>query len=168
MKKEVWIYAQQDKNNIAEISFELLGKGRELANKLGALLAAVIIGKNVRELAPTLTAYGADKVYLVQHEHLDLYTTLPYTRVLVDLISRFRPEIFLLGATALGRDLAPRIASHLKVGITADCTELAIDNYTDPLSKKKYTNILMQIRPAFGGNIIATIVNPDTRPQMAT
>ena len=168
MKKEVWIYAQQDKNNIAEISFELLGKGRELANKLGALLAAVVIGKNVRELAPTLTAYGADKVYLVQHEHLDLYTTLPYTRVLVDLISRFRPEIFLLGATALGRDLAPRIASHLKVGITADCTELAIDNYTDPLSKKKYTDILMQIRPAFGGNIIATIVNPDTRPQMAT
>ena len=168
MKNEVWIYAQQNKHNVAEISFELLGKGRELADKLGAFLGAVLIGKNVRESAPSLIAHGADKVYLAQHEYLGAYTTLPYTKVLVDLIRRFRPEIFLLGATALGRDLAPRVASQLKVGITADCTELAIDHYTDPSSKKKYSNILMQIRPAFGGNIIATIVNPNTRPQMAT
>lgn len=168
MTSEVWIYAQQENHHIAEISFELLGKGRELANQLGALLAAVVIGKNVCESTSALIAHGADKVYMVQHEHLDAYTTLPYTKVLVDLIRRFRPEIFLLGATALGRDLAPRVASHLKVGITADCTDLAIDHYTDPLTKQRYANILMQIRPAFGGNIIATIVNPHTRPQMAT
>lgn len=168
MRNEVWIFAQHDNHHLAEISFELLGKGKELADKLGVLVAAVAIGKNVRPSATALIARGADKVYLVQHDSLKAYTTLTYTQVLVDLIHRFRPEIVLLGATVMGRDLAPRVASHLKVGITADCTDLAIDHYTDPLSKKKYRNILMQIRPAFGGNVIATIVNPDTRPQMAT
>ncbi len=168
MKNEVWVFAQRENNSIAEISFELLGKGRELADKLGANLAAVVIGSRISEMAPPLIAHGADKVYLVQHDRLASYTTLPYTRVLVDLVNRFKPEILLLGATALGRDLAPRVASTLKVGITADCTDLAIDHYTDPASKQKHTNILMQIRPAFGGNIIATIVNPQTRPQMAT
>ena len=168
MKREVWVFAQREENNIAEISLELLGKGRELADKLSGVLAAVVVGTKANELASPLIAHGADKVYLVQHEQLDPYTTLPYTRVLVDLVNRFSPEIFIMGATALGRDLAPRLASHLKVGITADCTDLTIDHYTDPLSRKKYKNILMQIRPAFGGNIIATIVNPKTRPQMAT
>jgi electron transfer flavoprotein alpha subunit len=168
MKREVWVFAQREKNTIAEISLELLGKGRELADKLSGVLAAVVIGAGANELASPLIAHGADKVYLAQHEQLDPYTTLPYTRVLVDLVNRFRPEIFIMGATALGRDLAPRLASHLKVGITADCTDLTIDHYTDPLSRERYKNILMQIRPAFGGNIIATIVNPKTRPQMAT
>ena len=168
MKREVWVFAQREENNIAEISLELLGKGRELADKLSGVLAAVVVGTKANKLASPLIAHGADKVYLVQHEQLDPYTTLPYTRVLVDLVNRFSPEIFIMGATALGRDLAPRVASHLKVGITADCTDLTIDHYTDPLSRKKYKNILMQIRPAFGGNIIATIVNPKTRPQMAT
>ena len=168
MKSEVWVFAQRENNSIAEISFELLGKGREIADKLGATLAAVVIGSRISEMPPPLIAHGADKVYLVQHDQLASYTTLPYTRVLVDLVNRFKPEILLLGATALGRDLAPRVASTLKVGITADCTDLAIDHYTDPASKQKHTNILMQIRPAFGGNIIATIVNPQTRPQMAT
>ncbi|KPJ61968.1 MAG: electron transfer flavoprotein subunit alpha [Deltaproteobacteria bacterium DG_8] len=168
MKREVWVFAQREQNRIAEISLELLGKGRVLADKLNASLTAIIIGKEVRAFASPLIAHGADKVYLAQHEKLDSYTTIPYTKVLVDLVSHFKPEIFLLGATALGRDLAPRIASHLKVGITADCTELTIDHYTDPLNKQRYKNILMQIRPAFGGNIIATIVNPKTRPQMAT
>lgn len=168
MKREVWVFAQREQNRIAEISLELLGKGRELADKLNAALASVVMGKKVNELATSLIAHGADKVYLVQHERLNSYTTLPYTKVLIDLVSRFKPEIFIMGATALGRDLAPRVASHLKVGITADCTELTIDHYTDPLSRKRYKNILMQIRPAFGGNIIATIVNPKTRPQMAT
>jgi len=168
MKREVWVFTQRENNSIAEISFELLGKGREIADKLGANLAAVVIGSRISEMAPPLIAHGADKVYLAQHDRLASYTTLPYTRVLVDLVNRFKPEILLLGATALGRDLAPRVASTLKVGITADCTDLAIDYYTDPASKQKHTNILMQIRPAFGGNIIATIVNPQTRPQMAT
>jgi len=168
MKREVWVFVQRENNKIAEISLELLGKGRDLADKLDAVLAAIIIGKKAHELASPLIAHGADRIYLAQHEQLDSYTTLPYTRVLVNLISRFKPEIFLLGATALGRDLAPRVASYLKVGITADCTELKIDHYTEPLSKERYKNILMQIRPAFGGNIIATIVNPKTRPQMAT
>jgi electron transfer flavoprotein alpha subunit len=168
MKREVWVLVQREKNKIAEISLELLGKGRHLADKLDAVLAAIIIGKKVSELPSSLIAHGADKVYLAQHEQLDSYNTLPYTKVLVDLISRFKPEIFLLGATALGRDLAPRVASHLKVGITADCTEFTIDHYTETLSKQRYKNILMQIRPAFGGNIIATIVSPKTRPQMAT
>ena len=168
MKREVWVFAQQEKNNIAEISLELLGKGRELADKLSGVLAAIVVGAGAHECASPLIAHGADKVYLAQHEQLAPYTTLPYTRVLVDLVHRFSPEIFIMGATALGRDLAPRLASHLKVGITADCTDLTIDHYTDPLSRKKYKNILMQVRPAFGGNIIATIVNPETRPQMAT
>lgn len=168
MKKEVWVFIQREKNRIAEISLELLGKGRELADKLNAILAAVVIGEKVNELTTSLIAHGADKVYLSQHKQLDSYTTLPHARVLVDLVSRFKPEIFIMGATALGRDLAPRVASQLKVGITADCTDLTIDHYTDPLSKQRYKDILMQIRPAFGGNIIATIVNPKTRPQMAT
>jgi electron transfer flavoprotein alpha subunit len=168
MKREVWVFAQREKNEIAEISLELLGKGRELADKLNGVLAAVVTGSKVNELAPPLIAHGADKVYLAQHEQLDSYTTLPYTSVLVGLVNRFKPEIFIMGATALGRDLAPRVASQLKVGITADCTDLTIAHYTDPVSKQKYKNILMQIRPAFGGNIIATIVNPKTRPQMAT
>jgi len=168
MKREVWVFAQREKNYIAEISLELLGKGRELADKLRGVLAAVVVGARGNECASLLIAHGADKVYLAQHEQLDPYTTLPYTRVLVDLVNRFRPEIFIMGATALGRDLAPRLASHLKVGITADCTDLTIDHYTDPLNRERYKNILMQIRPAFGGNIIATIVNPKTRPQMAT
>jgi len=168
MKREVWVFAQRENNNIAEISLELLGKGRELADTLKVRLAAVVIGNRVGELASTLIAHGADKVYLVQHERLNTYATLPYTRTVVDLVTRFNPDIFILGATALGRDLAPRVASHLKVGITADCTDLAIDQYTDPASKQRYQDILMQIRPAFGGNIIATIVNPETRPQMAT
>ncbi len=168
MKKEVWVFAQRENNRIAEISLELLGKGRELADKLNAVLAAVVTGYKANRLATSLIAHGADKVYLAQHEQLDPYTTLPYTSTLVELVSRFKPEIFIMGATSLGRDLAPRVASHLKVGITADCTDLTIDHYTDPLNKKRYKNILMQIRPAFGGNIIATIVNPKTRPQMAT
>jgi electron transfer flavoprotein alpha subunit len=168
MNREVWIFAQRVNNKIAEISLELLGKGRELADRLKVGLAAVVIGNRIGELAPTLIAQGADKVYLVQDERLDSYATLPYTRTVVDLVNRFNPDIFILGATALGRDLAPRVASHLKVGITADCTDLAIDQYTDPSSKQRYKDILMQIRPAFGGNIIATIVNPETRPQMAT
>jgi electron transfer flavoprotein alpha subunit len=168
MKKEVWVFTQREENGIAEISLELLGKGRELAHQLDGILAAVVVGTQVSELIPQLIAHGADKVYLAQHEQLEHYTTLPYARVLVEMVNRFTPEIFILGATAMGRDLAPRVASCLKVGITADCTDLAIDHYTDPVSKEKYKNILMQIRPAFGGNIIATIVNPTTRPQMAT
>ena len=168
MKSEVWVFAQREQDGIAEITLELLGKGRELADKLNVGLAAVLLGNRIGELSRDLIAHGADTVYLVQHPELDAYTTLPYTRALVDLVKRFEPAVFILGATALGRDLAPRVASQLKVGITADCTDLAIDHYTDPVSKERYRNILMQIRPAFGGNIIATIVNPRTRPQMAT
>ena len=168
MKSEVWVFAQREQDHIAEITLELLGKGRELADRLEVGLAAVLLGHRVGELSRHLIAHGADTVYLVQHHELDAYTTLPYTRTLVDLVNRFEPAVFILGATALGRDLAPRVASQLKVGITADCTDLAIDHYTDPLSKERYKNILMQIRPAFGGNIIATIVNTHTRPQMAT
>lgn len=168
MKSEIWVFAQREQNSIAEITLELLGKGRELADQLNVGLAAVLLGNQVAELAPSLIAHGADTVYLAQHPELDADTTLPYTRTLVDLVNRFQPAVFILGATALGRDLAPRVASQLRVGITADCTDLAIDQYTDPVSKEHYKNILMQIRPAFGGNIIATIVNPRTRPQMAT
>jgi len=115
MKREVWVFAQRENKKIAEISLELLGKGRELADKLKVTLAAVVIGNRIGELAPTLIAHGADKVYLAQHERLDSYATLPYTRTVVDLVNRFNPDILILGATALGRDLAPRVASHLKV-----------------------------------------------------
>lgn len=166
MKNNVWVYIENDSGTIADISFELLWKGRNLANQLGSELACFIIGHHVSDAAPELIAHGADKVYVADDPRLSRYLTLPYARIAVDLIKEFRPSILLIGATSNGRDLAPRIASHLRTGLTADCTDLKIGEYK--FGKKTWTDILLQIRPAFGGNVIATIVTPETRPQMAT
>ncbi len=168
---EVWIYIEQNNGKIADVSLELLGKGSELAKRLGVKTGAVLIGSKVGVLAETLIKYGADKVYLAESEKLGDYLTLPYASIMVSLIREYGPQIALYGASTTGRDIAPRIASELRVGLTADCTNLQIGDYTKPSSKEGdvlYKDILYQIRPAFGGNIIATIVSPDHRPQMAT
>ncbi|MCP4716774.1 MAG: electron transfer flavoprotein subunit alpha/FixB family protein [Deltaproteobacteria bacterium] len=167
-KAEVWVYVQRQKDGIAEASLEILGKGAELAAKLKVPVIGLLAGCDVAGLAGEVIAHGADKVYAVQSEHLEHYTTTAYARALTSLARQKRPSVFLLAATPQGRDLAPRIASSLRVGLTADCTDLQIGSYRDPKTKKDYKNILLQVRPAWGGNIIATIVNPETRPQMAT
>ena len=166
--QEVWVFAEQDEGKVADVSLELTSKGRELADEVGASLAAVLLGRNVGELARELIAHGCDRVYVADHRSLERYTTLPYSRVISDIAKERGPQIVLFGASPLGRDLAPRVASRLQTGLTADCTDLQIGEYTDPKSKQAYQNLLLQIRPAFGGNIIATIVNPRHRPQMAT
>ena len=165
---EVWVFAEQEEGRLHEVSLELLSKGRELADTLGVRLAAVLLGDGVRDLCPTLIAHGADRVYLGEHQALSHYQTQPYARALVDLVRRCDPQVFLLGATEIGRDLAPRVASALKAGLTADCTDLQIGDHTDLATGTEHKNLLYQIRPAFGGNIIATIVNFARWPQMAT
>jgi electron transfer flavoprotein alpha subunit len=166
MEKGVWIYAENEEAVISDVSLELLGKGRELADRLDTELAAFVIGDSVSSLADVLIAHGADKVYVAEHPQLKYYLTLPYTRIALDLIKAHKPSILLIGATNKGRDLAPRIASHMRTGLTADCTDLQIGDYK--FGKKKWEDVLLQIRPAFGGNVIATIATPQTRPQMAT
>jgi electron transfer flavoprotein alpha subunit len=166
MENSVWVYAETDGTALADISLELLGKGRELADRLDTELAAFMVGHGIAGLAPELIAHGADKVYVAEHSRLAYYLTLPCSRIAVELIEKYRPGILLVGATNVGRDLAPRIASRMRTGLTADCTELEIGNYK--FGKKKWEDVLLQIRPAFGGNVIATIATPETRPQMAT
>jgi electron transfer flavoprotein alpha subunit len=166
MENGIWVFIENDSETIADVSFELLWKGRELADQLGSELACFIIGHRISDAAPELIANGADKVYVADNPQLACYMTLPYARIAIDLVKEFRPSILLIGATSVGRDLAPRIASHLRTGLTADCTDLQIGEYK--FGKKTWKEILLQIRPAFGGNVIATIVTPETRPQMAT
>jgi len=167
-KGEVWIFAETDHDHVAEVSLELLSKGRELADTLHVPLGAMLLGGSVADLASKLIAFGADKVHLVEHEALAHYQASPYAKAIVQLVEKESPQIVLYGASGVGRDLAPRIASALRAGLTADCTDLEIGEYEDPVSKQRYSNLLLQIRPAFGGNIIAWIVNPERWPQMAT
>jgi electron transfer flavoprotein alpha subunit len=166
MDNAVWVYVENGTGTIADVSLELVGKGRELADKLRSELVALVIGHGVSNLAPEIIAHGADKVYVAEHPRLKHYLTLPYTRIAVELINKCRPAILLIGATSTGRDLAPRIASYNRTGLTADCTDLQIGDYK--FGKKTWKQLLLQIRPAFGGNIIGTIVTPEKRPQMAT
>ncbi len=165
---EVWVFAEQEDGIISDVSLELCGKARDLADKLGVKMGAVLAGFNVRERSYRIIALGADKVYYVNDPHLEHYRTSPYARVMCQLVERYKPQIVMYGATAIGRDLAPRVASQLKAGLTADCTDLEIGDYQDKKTKHTHKNLLLQIRPAFGGNIIATIVNHDRWPQMAT
>ena len=164
----VWVFAEQEDGKLADVGLELMGKGRELADTLKTKLCAVLVGHNVKGLAPALIAHGADEVLLADDKRLADYSYGPYTRVIVDAAHAKKPAVVIFGATTLGRDLAPRVASALTCGLTADCTNLKIGDYTDNVEKKTYQNLLYQIRPAFGGNIIATIVNPTGWPQMAT
>ena len=167
-KGDVWVFAQQQDGKLNDVSLELLSKGRELADRLKVPLAAALLGKAVKPLAKSLFHHGADKVYLAEHDLLATYQTGTYAKALCQLITRNKPQIVIYGATPRGRDLAPRIASAMRAGLTADCTDLDIGDNTDPTTKVTHQNLLLQIRPAFGGNIIATIVNYDRWPQMAT
>ena len=167
-KGEVWVFAEQEEGKLSDVPRELLGKGRELADKLGVPLAAVLIGDGVEPLAAQLFEAGADKVHLIEDKELKVFRGKAYRQAFVEAIKEVQPQIVIFGATHMGRDLGPAIASQLRCGLTADCTDLQIDNYTDPKTQETFTNILQQIRPAFGGNIIATIVNPRNWPQMAT
>ncbi len=168
--KDVYVFAQQVDNEISPIAFELLGKAKDLANDLGQKVAAVLIGYQVKDLADQLAVYGADKVIVVDDKELEVYRTEPYTHALASVINEFKPEIMLVGATAIGRDLGPRVSARVKTGLTADCTSLDIGDF--PLvampGKEQKHNQLLMTRPAFGGNTIATIACPDNRPQMAT
>ncbi|UCG48706.1 MAG: electron transfer flavoprotein subunit alpha/FixB family protein [Phycisphaerales bacterium] len=165
---EVWVFAEQHNGRLEETPLELMSKARHLADTLGVKLAAALLGDRAKNLAQTLIRYGADKVYLVEHPLLGHYQTNSYAKVLFDLIHKHKPQIVLYGATIVGRDLAPRIASATKAGLTADCTDLQIGDHTTVKDGKLHDNLLFQIRPAFGGNIIATIINLDRWPQMAT
>jgi len=167
-KGEVWVFAEQEDESLSDVSLELCGKARELADRLKVPVGAVLAGWNVRELSYRLIAHGVDRIYHVHDTRLEHYRTLPYARVMCQLVEKHRPQIVLFGATALGRDLAPRVASESRAGLTADCTDLDIGDYTEPKTKTEHKDLLLQIRPAFGGNIIATIINYDRWPQMAT
>ena len=155
----VWVFAEQRNGELQKVSLEILGEGRRLADELGVNLTAVLLGNNVACLADTLGEHGADEVLVAEHEELENYTTDGYTKVLCDLANERKPGILFIGATFIGRDLGPRVAARLSTGLTADCTSLAVD----------ITNgDLLATRPAFGGNLMATIACPNHRPQMAT
>ncbi|MCM1450231.1 MAG: electron transfer flavoprotein subunit alpha/FixB family protein [Clostridiales bacterium] len=162
------VYCEYEDGKIADVSLELLTKGRQLATKLGVELQAVVLGDNLEGIEAQVFPYGVDTLYKVQDSRLFPYTSNPHAAVLINLFKEIKPQICLMGATCIGRDLGPRVSSCLHSGLTADCTALEIGPHTDPKSGKEYTDLLYQIRPAFGGNIVATIVNPDCRPQMAT
>jgi len=164
----VFVICEIDESKVADVSLELLTKGRALADELNCKLEAVALGHNLKGIENELYTYGADVVHVGDDKRLDPYTTLPHTEIIVGLFKEEKPQIALLGATTFGRDLGPRVSSALQSGLTADCTSLEIGDHEDKKAGKKYTNLLYQIRPAFGGNIVATIINPDCRPQMAT
>ncbi len=164
----IFVYIEIEEGKIADVSLELLTKGRELASTLGVGLDAVVLGENLAGIEKELAKYGADTVWKADDKTFAPFRTLPHTAVLCGLIEQEKPQIVLFGATCIGRDFAPRVSSALHSGLTADCTQLVIGEHKDPKSGKEYTDLLYQIRPAFGGNIIATIINPDHRPQMAT
>ena len=168
--KGVFVFAQQVDNVISNIAYELIGKGKELAKDLGVEVTAVLVGSDVKGLADQLAAYGADKVIVVDDPELKEYRTEPYTHAIASVIKEFKPEIFLIGATAIGRDLGPRVCARIHTGLTADCTKLDIGDFPmNPVpGRETKHNQLLMTRPAFGGNTIATIACPDFRPQMAT
>ena len=168
--KGVFIYAQQVDNEISPIAYELLGKAKDLAADLNTDVTAVLLGSGVKGLADSLAQYGADKVIVVDRPVLETYRTEPYTQALAAVINEYKPEIMLVGATAIGRDLGPRVSARVGTGLTADCTQLEIGDFPlNPLpNKEQKHNQLLMTRPAFGGNTIATIACPDNRPQMAT
>ncbi len=168
--KGVYVFAQQVDNKLSSIAFELLGKGKDLAKDLDTDVTAVLIGSDVKGLADSLAEYGADKVIVVDDPELKEYRTEPYAHALSEVINNFKPDIMLVGATAIGRDLGPRVSARVATGLTADCTVLEIGDFPlvpRPGVEQKHNQLLMT-RPAFGGNTIATIACPDNRPQMAT
>ncbi|EKD83156.1 MAG: hypothetical protein ACD_39C00850G0002 [uncultured bacterium] len=167
-KGNVWIFIEQEGGKIAEVSLELVCKGTELAKQLGVVSEAVILGDKLDGKFDSLFHYGCETVYQVEDKALEPFTVLPYAQALVKLLKKHKPNILMFGATLKGRELGPRVASEMMCGLTADCTDLQIDDFEDKVNKAIYKDKLMQIRPAFGGNIIATIVNTWEDPQMVT
>ena len=164
----VFVYLEIEGTTVADVSLELLTKGRKLANQLGCQPEAVAAGSNLAGIEKQVLPFGVDKLHVFDAPGLFPYTSLPHSSVLINLFKEEQPQICLMGATVIGRDLGPRVSSALTSGLTADCTSLEIGNHEDKKEGKTYENLLYQIRPAFGGNIVATIVNPEHRPQMAT
>ena len=164
----LFVYCEIEDGVVADVSLELLTKGRSLANEVNCQLEAVVIGKDLKDIEKQIVPYGVDKLHVFDAEGLYPYTSLPHTSILVNLFKEEKPQICLMGATVIGRDLGPRVSSALTSGLTADCTSLEIGDHEDKKEGKIYKDLLYQIRPAFGGNIVATIINPEHRPQMAT
>lgn len=164
----VFVYCEIEDGQVAEVSQELMTKGRSLANELKCKLEAIVIGHQLEGVEEQIFPYGVDTVHVADDKRLFPYSTLPHTSIIVKLFEEQKPQIALMGASSIGRDLGPRVSSALHSGLTADCTSLVIGDHLDKKQDKNYENLLYQIRPAFGGNIIATIINPDCRPQMAT
>lgn len=164
----LFVYLEIENGKVEDVSLELLTKGRSLANQLECKLEAVAIGSDLGAIGAQVFPYGVDILHLFDDARLYPYTSLPHTSILVNLFKEEKPQIALMGATSIGRDLGPRVSSALFSGLTADCTSLEIGDHEEKKLDKTYTNLLYQIRPAFGGNIVATIINPDNRPQMAT
>lgn len=167
-KNNLIVYCEYEDGKVADVSLELLTKGRALADKLGIKLEAVVAGDNLKDIEKQVFPYGVDTVYKVEDSRLYPYTSLPHASILINLFKEKEPRIAFMGATSIGRDLGPRVSSALHSGLTADCTQLEIGDHKDARTGTEYKDLLLQIRPAFGGNIVATIVNPDHRPQMAT
>lgn len=166
--KGVYVFAQQVDGEVSSIAYELLGKAKDLAKDLDTDVTAVLLGSGVMGLADSLAEYGADKVIVVDDKELEVYRTEPYAHALSSVINEYKPEIMLVGATAIGRDLGPRVSARVATGLTADCTVLEIGDFTDMATKEVLPKQLLMTRPAFGGNTIATIACPYNRPQMAT
>ena len=166
--KSVLVYCEVENKIIADISLELLSAGKRLAEKLGAPLEALVIGENLATISKQIAPYGVDKIFVADDKRLEPYRTLPHAAIALDILKKEDPQIVLLGATSLGRDIAPRLASALSCGLTADCTTLDIGDHYVAKEKKEYKDLLYAIRPAFGGSIIANIINWDMHPQMAT
>ena len=164
----VFVYLELEGANVADVSLELLTKGRKLATQLGCQLEAIAAGTGLAGIEKQVLPFGVDKLHVFDAEGLFPYTSLPHTSILVNLFKEEQPQICLMGATVIGRDLGPRVSSALFSGLTADCTQLEIGPHEDKKNGITYENLLYQIRPAFGGNIVATIINPENRPQMAT
>ena len=164
----LFVYLEIENGAVGDVSLELLTKGRSLANQLNCQLEAVAIAHKLDDVAKQVFPYGVDVLHVFDNEKLYPYTSLPHTSILVKLFEETKPQIVLMGATSIGRDLGPRVSSALGSGLTADCTSLEIGDHEDKKAGKTYKDLLYQIRPAFGGNIVATIINPDCRPQMAT
>lgn len=168
MESNVFVFCETEKGQVADISLELLSSGKKLAGKLKCKLEAIVVGSGLGDVHGQVSKYGVDKIYVADDERLDPYMTLPYHRIIHKILDEQKPQIVLFGASSTGRDLAPRLASSLNCGLTADCTRLEIGDHLDKKSKTEFKDLLLAIRPAFGGSIMATIVNWEWPPQMAT
>ncbi len=168
MEGNVFVFCETDNGVVTDLSKELLSSGKKLAGKLNVKLEALVLGNNIKDISGQISKYGVDKIHIAQDERLEPYLTLPYSRIVSSVFDKEKPQIVLFGASSVGRDLAPRVASTLQCGLTADCTRLEIGDHFDKKSKTEHKDLLLAIRPAFGGSIMATIVNWDMPPQMAT